>query len=788
MNSTNKFFILVFGAFLSLPPPVSAADHLSVTATIHTDQVTGQIDEKIYGQFLEHIYHSVNGGLWGEVVWNRSFEETAGRGACVVTNGCLQMTARQEEFRVPLGDLTWRDYECTFAAQKLSGSEGLLIGIRGDRRRFVLLLGAESNRSFRMELDTPVPHRREVQQSLLKTMPGQLETGRWYQVRVRCEGPRVQAWLDGRSLFDVTDSTGPVAGALTLGCLNATVQLRDIKVVQLPDDRVLFNGVPSPARHWQVIGAADVVQDSNQPLNGKTCLRWSSRSGEAGVAQEHFALHKGDRLSGSLWLRGQAAKGVSVRLLDGKHVLQAKTLPSPTADWQEFPLAFDVNESVSDATLQVVTPGEATVWVDQVSLMPDSARATGGFRPDLLAAVEALRVPLIRWPGGSFVNNYQWKNGIGPQRDRIGKSGWDDYDPLSVGIDEFMVLCRQLGAEPLIPVNVTTALNDPELLQDALDLMEYCNGPADSKWGKVRVGNGHPEPYQVRYWEIGNENWGLGPTNYAKIVQMFVPAMKKQYPAIKIAICGSGGLAPDGGYGQSWNTCVITNCGALADFISLHFYENPVNYAEPGRFQTFWRETAQCISTSANPGLKLFISEWNARCIDWRGGLYAGGLLNAFEQDSDWVKMATPALWLRHVSAPSWDNAFINFDHRTWFPAPSYVVMKLYRDHFAPQRLALVGEFGPLNAIATKSLDGKHVFVKIVNPSENSVVVRLESQGGFKPTHAGLQQVASDDLLAHNSLEQRDAVRVAAAKAELAGNTVGFTVPKWSVTVLELAE
>lgn len=152
-------------------------------------------------------------------------------------------------------------------------------------------------------------------------------------------------------------------------------------------------------------------------------------------------------------------------------------------------------------------------------MMPKSWAKAGGFRPDLLQAVAELRPPVIRWPGGCYASWYRWKEGIGPQHKRqsFPVEVWEDRDVNSLGTDEFIALCRKVGAEPLFVItlgfgefprsypNVTA----DELLQDALDWMEYCNGPADSKWGKVRATNGHPEPYNVKYWELDNEVWGI---------------------------------------------------------------------------------------------------------------------------------------------------------------------------------------------------------------------------------------------------------------------------------------
>ena len=177
-----------------------------------------------------------------------------------------------------------------------------------------------------------------------------------------------------------------------------------------------------------------------------------------------------------------------------------------------------------------------------------------------------------------------------------------------------------------------------------------------------------------------------------------------------------------------------------------------------GPTRQFFRKTGDLIAASKNPKLKIYVSEWNAQSTDWRTGLYCGGLLNAFERCGDVLEIGGPALFLRHVSASGWDNAFVNFDHRTWFPAPNYVVMKLWREHYAPQRIALEGETGPLNAVATRSADGKTLFVKAVNPSDAAVPVVLKLAGGAAGK-ATLQVVAPGDLAARNTLEARDVVQ-----------------------------
>ena len=437
---------------------------------------------------------------------------------------------------------------------------------------------------------------------------------------------------------------------------------------------------PSPSRHWRAVGAVTVEISGEHPLNDKNCLKIAANAAGAGIQQNAQAVRAGDALRGSLWLRGSALLERYGCTADQR---RRWSWPKANVPAARRPLArvskivLTPTTTDDNLSLQILSRGPVDVCIDQVSLMPDSFRATGGFRPDLLTAVADLHPTLIRRPGGSFVNGYNWKNGLGEQHERIGKQGRDEYDPASLGIDEFIALCRKTAAAPLIVVNV--GHDDPQLVRDACDFIEYCNGPADSPWGKRRADLGHPQPYNVKYWELGHETWGMGADSYSQVVRQFVPPMRKVDPSIKIIACGSGGLGFDG-IGQAWNRGIIEHCADLMDYLSLHHYENPNNFAAgPAKFETFIHDTARLIAASKNPKIKLFVSEWNAQSTDWRTGLYCGGLLNAFERSSDTVGMASPALFLRHLSAADKDNAFINFNHRAYGFPPKLAALKELR-------------------------------------------------------------------------------------------------------------
>jgi alpha-N-arabinofuranosidase len=477
-------------------------------------------------------------------------------------------------------------------------------------------------------------------------------------------------------------------------------------------------------------------------------------------------------------------------------VLASVSAILPTNEWKRFEIELIpyshivptlaegvLVEGVFD--LQVVS--DTTVLVDQISIMPKSWAASGGFRPDLLQAITDIKPPVIRWPGGCFASAYRWKDGIGPQEKRqpYPFSIWDDREVNSFGTDEFMAMCRHTGSEPLVVINIGTpqwnVRRTPETanvdwLQEACDWLEYCNGPATSKWGKVRAENGHPEPYNVKYWEIDNEI-ETSVEEYIANIKKFVPAMKKIDPTIKIIACGSWR-----GNRLDWDSRLINEAGDLFDYISFHQYDDPNLYADgPGRIENYFRSLKEVIDKSPNKHVKIFDSEWNAQSTDWRTGLYCGGILNVFERCGDVVGMAAPALFLRHNSATAWNNAFINFDNKSWYPAPNYVVMKLWREHYAPIRIGLDGDVKGLNVVATKSADGKTIYFKAVNPANEECSVTLNVAD---VKSASLKLITAKGLNDRNTLANPSAIVPKAGEVKLEGKTVKFVLPAYSAGVV----
>jgi alpha-L-arabinofuranosidase len=767
---------------------LAGAQERQVSLSLAPEKVLNGIGENIYGQFYEHIYHSANGGLWGDLIWNRSFEELPpDTGRWEKDAGMIRQTGHGVNARLIFGDPGWTDYEYTLEARKRGGQEGFLILFRvTDEENFYWYnLGGWGNTRHAIEKGIAGEGRWK---QIAPGVAGKIEKGRWYRIRVRCEGPRFRIWLDSEKVLDFTDPDRPhPAGSAGIGAWATQNDFRNIRVESL-DGEVLYEGrpdVPDNAeniRFWDVSGSGRVRRVNVNPLNSSFCLGLSGDAGETVLRHAPpLCLRKDVRYEGSLWIRDRVGN-MKIRIRDGEAVLAEIPVRCRGPEWEAVEFAFTAPRDTEAGIFEIVYTGNASCYIDQVSLMPQPALEKGGFRPDLLQAIADLRPPLIRWPGGCFAEHYRWKDGIGPQHERgvYPISIWDDQDVNSLGTDEFIDLCRRTGAEPLIVVNIGSHADVCErqsYIAEACDWIEYCNGPADSEWGAVRARNGHPEPYNVKYWEVDNETWFMGAEGYIDAVRAFVPAMKKADPGIKIAVCGSGGMNRD------WNQKILGGCAELMDYLSIHHYENPDLFAEgPYNYEKFFRNTAEQIAASANPGITIYVSEWNAQSTDWRTGLYCGGLLNAFERCGDFIEIGGPALFLRHVSATDWDNAFINFDQCGWFPAPNYVIMKLWRDHYAPHRSAAEGDTGGLNIVANKTADSRVVYIKAVNPfpEPRKVRIRMES---FRPAAASMQLVAPGSLDARNTIAAPENVRPEPAEVICDGQYVVFRLPGFSAGV-----
>lgn len=297
-------------------------------------------------------------------------------------------------------------------------------------------------------------------------------------------------------------------------------------------------------RKWRPVGPDEnVVMDKDKAFVGDQSPQIHlDASAPHGIRQSGLALIKGKQYTGRIYIRGTAGTKVNVSLIwgAGENDRQSLTFASVTNDYKKYPLGFTARADSEDAALEITGTGRGDFHIGTVSLMPTDN--VGGFRPDTTALLRQLRSGFWRLPGGNFISDWNWYDSVGDidKRPPMFDHAWNAMQTNDVGMDELMTLCKLIGVEPYITVNA--GFGDAH---SAADEVEYMNGSVNTRLGALRAHNGHPEPYHVKYWDIGNEpygTWQLGRTTlhyFALKTNDFAREMRKADPSITLLASGA---------------------------------------------------------------------------------------------------------------------------------------------------------------------------------------------------------------------------------------------------------
>jgi len=528
-----------------------------------------------------------------------------------------------------------------------------------------------------------------------------------------------------------------------------------------------------------------------------------------GIRQGSIPLRSGVEYSGYLWLKTSDYAGSITVALEAdetsgeRYASVLLTNIDASHDWKRYRFTLAPLKSDPLAKLAILFNGHGHLWLDHVSLLPGDAE--GGVRHDVEQKIAALHPAFIRWPGGNVAQDYHWQWGIGPRDQRpvwINASWRNELEPSDFGTDEFIQFARRVGAEPSITVNVE---GRGATADEAAAWVEYCNGSPGSKYGSIRAANGNPQPFHVKFWEIGNEIWGdwvrghSDAATYANNLKRYVEKMKLVDPSIKIIASGDNNL--------DWNRTILTIAGNNIDYLAVHHYYGERELkadlhnlsAHPLRYEGFYRQMQQMIHKLA-PGrdIKLAINEWNTslplpRQHSMESALYAARLMNVFERSGDLVQMTAVSDMVN-----GWSGGIIQASRHAVFITPTFLVNQLYASHLGRERLSstlegpafdstLEGTVVPtVDAVASRSSDGKQIFIKAVNTDPRNVITtKISLTGTSISKNAKIETLNSDSLTTSNDFSHPDSVHMSANQIE-AGQSFTVTLPKHSVSVITL--
>ncbi|MDY4556448.1 MAG: alpha-L-arabinofuranosidase C-terminal domain-containing protein [Prevotella sp.] len=550
---------------------------------------------------------------------------------------------------------------------------------------------------------------------------------------------------------------------------------------------------PQSFMGWQVFG--DVKLKDDGPF--ERCPHYvvlgapNHQERRTGIQNEGYfgiGVVKGEDYRFSVWAKAPKGKAtIRVQLIDqysmGEHQeFVEQTLDITSAEWKKYEIVLKSPETQKKANLRIFLKGENPVCLEHVSLFPVNTfkNRENGLRRDVAQALADVKPGLLRFPGGCIVEGtdletrYQWKNTIGPVENRpLNQNRWehtfdyryypDYYQSYGLGFFEFFQFSEDIGAEPLPVLNVGMACQfqnwdkecahvpmdqlDP-YIQDCLDLIEFANGDVNTTWGKKRAEMGHPEPFNMKYIGVGNEQWD---TLYYKRLTPFVKAIRAKYPNIKIV--GTSGPDSEGKmFELGWQDMKKQK----ADLVDEHFYRPESWFLNSGlRYENYDRK-----------GPKVFAGEYACHGKGKKWNHYEASILEAafmtdMERNADVVYMTAYAPLLAHVDGWQWRPDLVWFDNTEMFKTCSYYVQQMYAKNKGTNVLKLTmdgkpvaGQEGQNGLFASAVLDANAntVIVKVINTGKTAQNISLNLIG-LKG-----EKTAKTITLNHNGMDDENSI------------------------------
>ncbi len=595
---------------------------------------------------------------------------------------------------------------------------------------------------------------------------------------------------------------------------------------EMLDDRKFYyeiNSKPSnlkPVRGrvanlWRPVGPDEsVVMDTKDPYVGDhTPLIRLAGDSPRGIQQAGLALRKGKAYTGRIVLAGDPGTKVTVTLVwgPGSGDYQVVSIPNLRASYAKFPLKFTAGGDTDDGRIVIAGTGKGSFHIGAVSLMPaDNIR---GFRRDTTSILRDQRSGMWRWPGGNFLSAHEWRYAIGDpdKRPPTWDPVWSAVQPNDVGTDEWMTLMELLGVDPFISVNA--GFGDA---WSAAQLVEYANGAATTPMGRQRAANGHPAPYNIKWWGIGNEMYGTWQFGVMPLEQyvikhnLFAKAMRKVDPSITLLATGAtpeemtiygisrrltGKAIPEFGSPADWTGGLLTHCFDNIDVMSEHFYSyagqrtdiesaKRIKIEEPlveavrrpaNRVRTkieAYEEYYQRIPALKTRRIPMAIDEWGPGSgNDLRGALVNAMVLQEMFRHSDMIKMAGRTMGVSSIDYNATEAALNT----------TGMLFKLYRDRFGtvpvqvdgnspvppPQfpvgsdqpRINAGSPTYPVDVAAAMTSDGKSLTVAVINPNESAQQLDLSFKGITLSGKGRMWLMTGDRLAAATGLG-RNEVRI----------------------------
>lgn len=586
---------------------------------------------------------------------------------------------------------------------------------------------------------------------------------------------------------------------------------------------------------WKVAGNVSVLNEGGPFDQNPHYVRLL----DAGHPEKHtvienegffgIGVEKGKQYRFSVW--GKTAKGggdekirveiVKPNSMEGHQAIASKDIIIESTGWEKYEVELTPSITEEKAALRIFLVSGGGVDLEHVSLFPvDTWNGhKNGLRKDLAQALADVKPGVFRFPGGCIVegtdwaDRYDWKKSVGPVENRpLNLNRWqytftsrfypDYYQSYGLGFYEYFLLSEEMNAEPLPIVNcglVCQYQNRDEkahvpvseldcCVQDALDLIEFANGDANSTWGKVRAEMGHPEPFNLKFIGVGNEQWG---SLYPERLEVFMKAIRKAYPNIQII--GSSGPHSEG---KEFDYLWPEMKRLKVDLVDEHFYRNEQWFLSQGnRYDKYDRK-----------GPKVFAGEYachgsnGKKWNHFNAALLEAAFMTNLERNADIVHMATYAPLFAHVEGWQWRPDMIWFDNLRSVRTCSYYVQQLYAHNKGTNVLPLTMDKKPVSgqegqnglfASAVWDKDENAYIVKVINTSDKEQPITLKFDGMAKATtltNGKCITFSSTDLHKDNTVEDQNAIVPQESNISIEGKELATKIAPYTFAIYKFTK
>jgi alpha-N-arabinofuranosidase len=549
---------------------------------------------------------------------------------------------------------------------------------------------------------------------------------------------------------------------------------------------------------------------------------------EAGIRQGiYLPVHRELEYTGSLFassMEGPVRLMVSFRRRnDPDTILTSAYVQVPDGGkWTKLPFRLSLPagavKSHELVDFAVSITGDRRISLDMIRLFPADA-VEGYFDPEVIKAAKEMNFSLIRW-GGNFMSTYHWEDGVGPQdkRPTLLDRAWGGMEYNDFGTDEFMSLCRLVGAQPMICMNLGSGTKE-----EARKWVEYVNGAPATPEGARRAANGHRDPYPPTIWELGNELWGddqVGwqtPTSNAARYLEFYPVVRKQaLPGAMLVACG-----PGADFTPAWTGALVKQAGKDMSYLSVHYVvrlnqtvakppdadaQAAIAVAIPvGMTNLLKPIKAQIDADPATKGrVGLAYTEWS-----WGGGAGTGmpssgnmggavigaGWMNMLLSQADFVPISSMSGLMgviRKSQGRVWTSPqawmFWLYSHRAGDTVvATETQVRHYDVHNGLSSMPEVPDVPYLDVLATKNSTNGDLVLFVANRDlKNAIPATLRLQGFSAAAQAQVDTLAADSLATENTGDHPDTIRPVASTLAVTGDEIRYEFPKLSVTVMTM--